>query len=169
VEAVAAFVVLVLVCGALLAGTAALTGERIEQNRQRQFLALVAELTGGERPADAIRWQGDVAPLCDGTALLRGRAAGYGGAIHWLAAVNVDATPPVLTGLRITAHQETPGIADFLNRPERGWLASLGGRSATALAATDAVTGATITSRALVRSLAEAVGDPAVAAVACEP
>ncbi|MFU8816077.1 MAG: FMN-binding protein [Pseudomonadales bacterium] len=174
VRSVAAFVVLVMLCAGLLAMTAALTREQIEHNRNRQFLDLVETLTGVP-PGDTISWQGDVAPLCDGPGgaprrlLLRGRAAGYGGSIYWLAAADMSARNPTLTGVRITAHQETPGIADFLDRPERGWLATLPGRDAAGIAAVDAVSGATITSRALRDTIAQRLGDPALTAVECGP
>ena len=56
-----------------------------------------------------------------------------------------------LLGLRVTAHQETPGIADFVDRPTDPWRINLRGRSATQLAGLDGVVGATITSRALLR------------------
>jgi len=159
VRAVAAFVVLVVACAALLAATAALTRERIEQNRNRQFLDLVSALIGGA-PPEPIQWRGDVAHLCDGNALLRGVVQGYAGSLRWLAAAAVAGSPPTLTAVRITAHQETPGIADFLDRPERGWLAALRGLDAAAVAAVDTVSGATITSRALRGSLATSLADP---------
>lgn len=152
-----AFVALMIGCGALIAGTAALTGERIEENRARRFLTTLTELTGSAAAAAEIRWSDDVAHLCPDRALLRGTARGYGGTIHWLAAVDVAGPAPALERLRITAHQETPGIADFVDRPAQGWMAALEGRGAAQLAAVDAVSGATITSRALTRSLAEAL------------
>jgi Na+-translocating ferredoxin:NAD+ oxidoreductase RnfG subunit len=164
---VIAFTVLVVLCAALLAATAALTGERIEQNRNRQFLDLVQTLIGAA-PPDTVTWENDVAHLCNGRALLRGRAPGYAGAVHWLAAADVADSAAMLTGVRITAHQETPGIADFLDHPERGWLATLRGRDATAVAATDAVSGATITSRALRDAIAARLDDPALMA-GCSP
>jgi Na+-translocating ferredoxin:NAD+ oxidoreductase RnfG subunit len=171
-RAVAAFVVLVIACAALLAATADLTGERIEQNRNRQFLDLVSTLIGGA-PPDAIVWDGDLAPLCDGNALLRGAVQGYAGSVRWLAAADAAGPSPILTAVRITIHQETPGIADFLDRPERGWLAALRGLDADTLAAVDTVTGATITSRALRGSLAAALAAPAVKGsrvdAGCEP
>jgi Na+-translocating ferredoxin:NAD+ oxidoreductase RnfG subunit len=161
IRSVAAFVVLVIACAALLAATAAVTRDRIEHNRNRQFLDLVQTLLG-DTPPEQLTWERDVARLCDGRALLRGRAPGYAGAIHWLAAADATGPAPRLSGLRITSHQETPGIADFLDRPERGWLAELQGRDADAIATVDTVTGATITSRALRSALAARLMDPAL-------
>jgi Na+-translocating ferredoxin:NAD+ oxidoreductase RnfG subunit len=166
-RSVAAFTFLVASCAALLAATAALTGDRIEHNRNRQFLDLVQALIG-DAPPDTITWEGNVAYLCNGRALLRGSAQGYAGAVRWLAAADVTGAAPTLTGVRITAHQETPGIADFLDRPERGWLALMRGREAGAVAAIEAVSGATITSRALRGAIAAGLDDPDLA-VGCDP
>lgn len=172
-RSVVAFIGLVIGCGVLIAATAALTRERIEENRARRFLATLAELTGS--PAAAVRWTGNVGCLVAGEArddgrpvLLRGAAGGYGGDIRWLAAVDTTAPAPTLERLRITAHQETPGIAGFLDRPHAGWLAGLAGRDAHALADVDAVSGATITSRALTRDLSRRL-DKAALAGACAP
>jgi Na+-translocating ferredoxin:NAD+ oxidoreductase subunit G len=167
VRSAAAFVVLVLVCAGLLAVTASMTRERIEHNRNRQFLDLVQELVGAA-PPEPLTWEGDVARLCDGRSLLRGRVAGYAGTIHWLAATEVASGAARLAGLRITAHQETPGIGDFLDRPGRGWLAGLQGLDAAAIAAVDTVTGATVTSRSLRGALAVRLVDPALVA-GCAP
>jgi Na+-translocating ferredoxin:NAD+ oxidoreductase RnfG subunit len=166
-RSILAFMVLVICCGVLIAATAALTGQRIEDNRARQFLETLTALTGSARAAADVQWSGDVAGLCPGKALLRGQAQGYGGAIRWLAAADLAAGMPRLDGVRITAHQETPGIADFLDRPEDGWLASLKGTPAAALARVDGVSGATITSRSLSRALATALEHPALIDADC--
>lgn len=166
--AVASFLALVLGCAALIAATAALTESRIDENRARHFQQALTDLTGSARLAAEVSWQGDTAFLCNGQALLRGAAAGYGGDIHWLA-LAAPADRPELTRASITAHQETPGIADFLDTPDRGWLASLYGRDAAAISATDGVSGATVTSRAVKRSLAAALERPALTTPRCPP
>jgi Na+-translocating ferredoxin:NAD+ oxidoreductase RnfG subunit len=158
VRAVAVFTILVVACAVLLASTAGLTGERIEQNRNRQFLDLVSTLIGGA-PPQTIEWNGDIARLCDGNTLVRGAVQGYAGSVRWLVAADVTGPSPTLRALRITLHQETPGIADFLDLPERGWLAALRGLDAGSLATVDTVTGATVTSRALRASLGAALAD----------
>lgn len=157
------FAGLVTACAALLATVAAVTGPRIEDNRARQASAALSELLGREVNAADVAWQDGHAVLQDGRVLLRGSAAGYAGDIRWLAAAAHDAEP-VLGAVRIVAHQETPGIADFLDRPNRGWLAALSGLNAAALAEVDTLSGATITTRALRRDLAAAL-----ARVAAEP
>lgn len=169
IRPVLVFVALVIGCGVLIAATAALTRERIEQNRAARFLTTLTELTGSAAAAADVQWDGDSALLCPDRAVLRGRVRGYGGDIHWLAAVDLGAGAPVLTRLRVTEHQETPGIADFLERPEQGWLTALLQRDAAALAQTDAVSGATITSRALIRSLSAALARPALTRPECPP
>lgn len=152
----AAFVALTLACAALLAAVVTVTGPRIAANRERQQQASLADLIGTAAAAGPIQWQGDQAMLCDGAVLLRGRTAGYGGDIVWMAAG--QAGPPAqLNAVRITAHQETPGIADFLARPDQGWMAQLPGRTAAELERLDGVSGATITSRAIRRALAQAL------------
>jgi len=166
VSAVVLFVGLTAACAVLIAGVAALTDERIAENRARRFQQTLVALTGSAAAAARVQWQNDVALLCPDRAVLRGSARGYGGDIRWLAAVALD-TPPTLTGVRIAAHQETPGIADFLDTPERGWLEGLAGRDADALTGVAAVSGATITSRALSRSLAGALERAAGAEPEC--
>ena len=61
--------------------------------------------------------------------------------------------------LLVTGHQETPGIADFLNDPEHEWLLSFIGRGPDA-AEVDTISGATITTRALARSVGGALAQP---------
>lgn len=163
-----AFMALLVCCGALIAATAALTRDRIDDNRARRFRETLTELTGSPALAARVRWSGDVAPLCNGTALLRGVAHGYGGDIRWLASADVSAGAPTLTSVRIAAHQETPGIADFLDHPEQGWMASLKGAGSESLGL-DGVSGATITSRALTRSLAAGLERPELVQPACSP
>ncbi len=76
---------------------------------------------------------------------------------------------PTLAGVRIVAQQETPGIADFLGHPEQGWVASLSGSTAAELGRVDGVSGATITSRALTRSLAAGLSRPTLLQPDCGP
>jgi Na+-translocating ferredoxin:NAD+ oxidoreductase RnfG subunit len=166
-KSIAGFMALVLGCGVLIAATAVLTREQIETNHARRFLSTLTELTGSAAAAAEANWSGDVALLCPHQALLRGSASGYGGEIRWLAAADLSGRQPALQSLRIVRHQETPGIADFLDHPDQGWLASLKEADAAALARVDTVSGATITSRALGRSLATALTNPDLRAPEC--
>lgn len=146
-------------CALLLSATRWLTDTRIDQNQvrktQQDLLGLLQGL-GDFQPADLPDtttgqrcWKLDDSSL----RLTRTVAQGYGGGIDIL--LTQDAGQ--LRGLRITAHQETPGIADFLNRYDEGWLSNLTGRTSMELTALDTVTGATITSRAMLDTLTTAL------------
>jgi Na+-translocating ferredoxin:NAD+ oxidoreductase RnfG subunit len=115
-------------CAMLLALTDAWTADRIARNARSHELSQITDLAGAAPPADTT-WNEDVWDFCSGRIL----------------------------GIRVTAHQETPGLADFLREPKRGWLAALNGRTGPETAAVDAVAGATITSEAVVRAVRDAM------------
>ncbi len=127
----------------LLAFTHDATKTRIQANRAAAEWQAARSLTG--LPELAGPWQHDQLPLGDGRVLLRSTVRGYGGDMHLLA-LRRGAT---LTALRVVRHQETPGIGDFVSHHDRGWMAAL---AAQGPAATDTVTGATITSRAVLNA-----------------
>jgi Na+-translocating ferredoxin:NAD+ oxidoreductase RnfG subunit len=144
-----------LACAGLLYATQLFTAERIAHNASvyeaRQITALV-----GVEPTTEPQWIDNVWPMCDGIALVRAQIRGYGGPISALVARDGRR----LRGLRVTAHHETPGIADFVSRPADPWRAAVRGRTGSGLAEVDAVAGATITSRALTTLLADALDRP---------
>ena len=70
------------------------------------------------------------------------------------------ANRPQIGRLQVVRHQETPGISDFLRTPESGWLAGLQSRNHAELSRIDTVSGATITSSALLAHLREALKNP---------
>ena len=81
---------------------------------------------------------------------------GYNGNIRLLTAYDISGR---VLAVRITDHRETPGLGDAI---DRDWIETFTGRQAAgtewALAPEgdfDAITGATITSRAVVRAVAE--------------
>jgi electron transport complex protein RnfG len=87
---------------------------------------------------------------------------GYSGAIRLLIAVAPDGT---VLGVRTVSHHETPGLGDFIDTRKSGWIEQFAGKSLRSPAATqwrvrkdggdfDQYTGATITSRAVVGSIA---------------
>jgi Na+-translocating ferredoxin:NAD+ oxidoreductase RnfG subunit len=169
-KSLAAFLALVLACAVLLALTYAITRPRIDHNRAKRFTESVHLLLGESEALPAIRWENDVWHLCNGRALVRGSTRGYGGPLRWLTAVSVAGTEPVLLGLSITQHQETPGIADFIGRPDDPWMRELIGRGPDGLDDVAAVTGATITSRAVVAAIRSALQHPGLdAEPACQP
>ena len=64
--------------------------------------------------------------------------------------------------MRIEAHQETPGITDFLRDPE-DWLVAFEARSKLTVNEVDGMTGATITTRAVTNHLRFVLTDPEAA------
>lgn len=145
-------------CAGVLIATQLLTGNRIDANVRERELQLIVELAGTLPPASST-WAGDVWDLCNGAVLVRTEANGYGGPVALLVSIAADSEQPRLRGLRITRHQETPGLADFIQHPERGWLQQLKGRSQTEMGSVDSVSGATITSRAVQRAVLQAFAE----------
>lgn len=86
---------------------------------------------------------------------------GYSGDITML--IGIDAAG-VVTGVRVTAHRETPGLGDYIDRAKSPWIEQFAGRSlgdpaphrwrvAKDGGAFDARAGATITPRAVVKAV----------------
>jgi Na+-translocating ferredoxin:NAD+ oxidoreductase subunit G len=128
-----------LLAAALLSGTERLTRERIAEARlqaQRDALAVVLPpaLHDNDPLQDRItvtapRWLGSARPL----EVSRARRAGvpvalaveavapdgYAGAIHLLVGVLADGS---VSGVRVVAHQETPGLGDAIEAGRGGWI-----------------------------------------------
>ncbi|MCZ6709181.1 MAG: FMN-binding protein [Gammaproteobacteria bacterium] len=158
-------------CAGLLALTQALTGDRIEANIRERSARLITELAGSVPPAST-SWTDDVWNLCNQSVLARAKVAGYGGSISLLMAVTVDPQQHSLRGLRIVSHSETPGLADFLQQPDQGWLGELSGRNRAELDSTDTISGATITSKAVLTGVLKAfahIRDHAAVSGECGP
>lgn len=151
-----ALIGIALACAVALALTRELTAPRIAAERAAAANAALLSMTGRTSlPPPA--WSGDHWQLCDGTALLRGTAEGYAGTIEWL--LFIDAAPSTrIRALRVVAHRETPGIADFLNEPQHPWMQAFVARRAGE-PPPDTLTGATITTRALGQSLTAALAE----------
>jgi electron transport complex protein RnfG len=90
---------------------------------------------------------------------------GYSGNIALL--IGIDAAGGV-TGVRVTAHRETPGLGDYVERSKSAWVEQFKGKSATNPpprrwkvakdgGAFDARAGATITPRAVVKAVKSAL------------
>lgn len=86
---------------------------------------------------------------------------GYSGNIALLIGVGIDGN---VTGVRVTAHRETPGLGDYIDRAKSPWVDQFVGKSLTAPDAKhwkvvkdggrfDARAGATITPRAVVKAV----------------
>jgi electron transport complex protein RnfG len=170
---------------AVLALVASFTRERIASNEQawiRQRLdALVPpatydndlltdsiavtapDLLGSSQPVKIYRARRNGAPVA---AVLRPIAPdGYRGPIELLVAVGPDAR---LIGVQVIRHQETPGLGDAFESRDIHWLERFRGRSLTDPPPQrwtvrrdggdfDAFTGATITPRAIIKAVRNAL------------
>jgi electron transport complex protein RnfG len=170
-----------LVATALLVFTFARTEPTIERSRQAEKLALLTqvlppalydndllasqrtlpphELLGTRQPAAMwIARRGDQI-----TAVVLEAIApdGYGGSIHLVIGIDVNGS---VTGVRVTAHRETPGLGDYIVRSKSPWIEQFVGKSLTSPEAKhwrvakdggafDARAGATITPRAVVKAV----------------
>jgi len=90
---------------------------------------------------------------------------GYSGDIALLIGIDADGT---VTGVRVTAHRETPGLGDYIDRAKSAWIDQFAGKSlshpepkhwkvAKDGGAFDARAGATITPRAVVKAVKSAL------------
>jgi electron transport complex protein RnfG len=90
---------------------------------------------------------------------------GYNGAIRLLVGINYNGT---LLGVRVISHQETPGLGDYIETRRSNWILDFKGRSLTNPNESgwrvkrdggvfDQVTGATITPRAVVKAVHQAL------------
>ena len=90
---------------------------------------------------------------------------GYSGSIKLLVGINVDGT---LSGVRVVAHRETPGLGDAIDETRSDWIYMFDGKSLQAPDVSrwavkndggdfDQLTGATITPRAVVKAARNAL------------
>jgi electron transport complex protein RnfG len=90
---------------------------------------------------------------------------GYSGDIALLIGIGIDGN---VTGVRVTAHHETPGLGDYIDRAKSAWIDQFLGKSLTNPepkhwkvakdgGAFDARAGATITPRAVVKAVRNAL------------
>ena len=143
--------------GLALALVNAATAGRIDENRRVARQAVLAELTGLE--VEMAAHQDTLA--CDhGLVALAIVERGYGGSMDVVAAFRHGR----LIGLRVPRHGETPGFADILAPAD--WIGGLGADGAAPF---DAVTGATITSKAVLRARATALERHRAEAPWCPP
>jgi electron transport complex protein RnfG len=169
------------VATALLAFTFARTQPTIERSQQAEKLALLSQvlpadlydndllasqqsvppddLLGTRQPSTV--WIARRGGVVTAVVLEAIAPEGYGGNIHLV--VGID-TNGALTGVRVTAHRETPGLGDYIVRSKSAWIEQFVGKSLTVPEARywkvakdggrfDARAGATITPRAVVRAV----------------
>jgi electron transport complex protein RnfG len=90
---------------------------------------------------------------------------GYSGNIYLLVGIGVDGR---VTGVRVTAHRETPGLGDYIDRAKSPWIEQFTGKSlaepplrhwrvAKDGGRFDARAGATVTPRAVVKAVKDAL------------
>lgn len=134
-----------LAAAALLAGTWALTRERIadaEQRAKLQALEIVlpAKRYDNDPIADAVQvrapaWLGSESATVSRARLAGAPSAlvldvvapdGYAGPIRLLVAVAADGS---VLGVRVTAHQETPGLGDDIEAGRSDWITRFTGRA----------------------------------------
>ncbi len=149
--------------GAILAAVQQLTEERVRANALAAERQVVRELAGvaATVPDDSLL-------LCERDLVLqRDTTRGYGGEVDYIVAFAVDGR---IAGVRVLHHAETPGFADIL-LPQSDWLAGFGAGEGEGEAEADvhAVTGATITSRAVIDGVTATRRRHVEAASACPP
>ncbi|MCY3622323.1 MAG: FMN-binding protein [Gammaproteobacteria bacterium] len=147
---VAALAALTLLAGAALAWFADLTEDDVARNRLEAETRILRDLIGAETFAGDHKGRpyGEDLVFCErDVVVLRVAGSGYGGGFRLAVALDLDGT---ITGVRVLDHVETPGFGDILNAPS-AWLDSFTTGDA------HAVTGATITSQAVIEAVSRAV------------
>ena len=134
--------------GAAVAWFADLTKAQVRENRRAAEVGILRELAGIDFDG-AI--DGDVL-LCErNLVIVRGVGNGYGGEFRIALAVEAKGSSPLkVQGVRVIEHAETPGFADILKAGSK-WLDSFRHGEV------DAVTGATITSQAVMAAVERAL------------
>lgn len=162
-----------------------LSRPRIEANERAQRVARLAEVLGqtqydNDLLADAITVRDpDLLGTTDALSVHRARLGGqpvaalietvapdgYSGSIRLLVAVDTHGR---LLGVRVLSHKETPGLGDGIDRRKSDWIDAFAGRSLGDPAPDgwrvrkdggefDQFTGATVTPRAVVRAVHNAL------------
>jgi electron transport complex protein RnfG len=170
---------------ALLAYTFQLTRGTIAASEEREKLALIvqalpARLFDNDIIADAVELPpteelGTTEPSRVYRATLKGEPAalvfevvapdGYGGRIRMLVAVRANGE---LAGVRVVAHNETPGLGDYIDIAKSQWIRVFEGKSLASVRPDGwkvkkdggdfaYVSGATITPRAVVKAVHKAL------------
>lgn len=159
-------VILVVACGLTIVATYALTGPTIDRNRetfsQRQLASMLPNPR--ERIVAAEAANVYLTYLHDqptGTIYQHTLSNGYNGQIGFWIAVNPSG---VVRSVRVFEHRETPGIGDMIEPSVSPWILQFEARDTDNIWRLDRnggdfdnYTGATITARALVHGVAEAL------------
>jgi electron transport complex protein RnfG len=117
------------------------------------------ELLGGNDPVDVYVAEDGDKPVA--AVFATTEAEGYNSTIHLLIGVSQDG---VLTGVRAVSQRETPGLGDAIDIQKSKWITKFDGKSLASPARErwavdkddgdfDSITGATVTSRAVVKGV----------------
>lgn len=156
----------------VLGGIDTLTRTRIRANEQRALSAPLVAVTGDGRLASL---RGDTNPpqtICAASGaplyhVFKRSVRGYAGPIQLLIGVNAKGS---LTGVRAISHRETAGIGDAIDADKSPWIHSFEGRPLADIAPADSalasdggsidvITGASVTSRAVINGVHDALAD----------
>ena len=140
-------VILGLITSFLLSLTNLYTHNRIAENRLYRQSETTRELLKDRGLHLPSNQDGDTTP-CMPWRITKVAVTGYSGEIKGLALIEHIDKQNVLS-LRVTTHSETPGIGDFIEHRKSKWIQSLDGSSLEEWSNLDSVTGATITSSAM--------------------
>jgi electron transport complex protein RnfG len=121
------------------------------------------ELLGGNEPVDVYIAEDERQPVA--AVFATAQTEGYNSTIHLLIGVSRDG---VLTGVRAVSHRETPGLGDAIDIQKSKWITTFDGKSLASPARErwavdkddgdfDSITGATVTSRAVVKGVKNAL------------
>ena len=169
----------------LLATVNQLTRERIREQERRAVLQQLGQLIPPDRYDNALHddqftfsdtaWFPGGQPITIFRARKQGvpvaavmklaATEGYSGPIQLLIGINMDGS---LTGVRVTSHKETPGLGDGIETRKSDWILGFAGRSLQNPGGPgwavkkdggdfDQFTGATITPRAIVKAVRQAL------------
>ena len=160
------FTLLALVCGLLLGTLHSFTRETIAANSQAYALEQLRsiinhspeEITEIGHNHYSLKLDG----VINGFIFAQTTTEGYNGTIRAWVAIDLNKT---VRGVRVFAHQETPGIGDKIELSVSDWIREFDGKSLAENSWTlsrsggdfDHFSGATITSRAMVRSVGSAL------------
>lgn len=184
-RAIASVTAIAVSAAVLVTGSYEISYERIEENHQARLLRTLHqvldpashdnELTQNRRAVRDLKLLGSSDPMDVFIATREGRPAaalissvaprGYSGPIHLLIGIAADGT---VTGVRVTSHSETPGLGDAIEIEKSDWILGFEGTSLSSPPLDDwavsqdnglfdAITGATVTPRAVVDGVKNAL------------
>ncbi len=145
-------------CGLLLFALNEITHDDIEKNRTQKAREIMTELLKRPLPDDIV-WRDGISGNCQLGYFVRHAENGYSGPINFFAlyqpslsgqtALGEGTRQPERLSLRVTRHQETPGIGDFIDHKRDNYLPDLDQQATEQWQNLDNITGATITHRAI--------------------